>query len=537
MIERIKVLMILQLSNKMALKIDNKQRLAANIALRLLVIALISVAMVVVLNVLNNILGIIVNAYFVVFILMVTQLFAIISATVGLMTDLYENRENTLLHSYPVKNDEVFLSKMLVYYLHEIVKNSFLIVPLLIGFGWTNQLSIYYYLNIVPMIFIIPAIAVLVAALLSVPLAMLRHFLSDKNILTLIVALLVIGLMFWLVMRVVGNIPTPIRITQLYSQFTRSINRFMQNAASYGLVYTAIGLLLYGIGIVRNYAIVLGSLIILLAAVVFVSRPLYFKLASRSMEHTVEKVHKSKKGTSKNLFVTFLLKEWRIARRSINQLLNDYTILIALPFFMYMLNYIFTNMHLNSTGNQLVLVFNIIIALLLVTASNTASASSITTEGTEFVIMKTAPSETRTMAWAKIAFNLLFSTGIILISFLLFQIALPSFSATHRWLIFLLVITLNAGHILWSFQIDLLNPKLSDYAATGSLSGNPNIAKSIAGGFALSLVFGTVAALAFLTTASSLAWAVLFLLAVPFVLLRLYLFNSYLKAYFIDIEF
>ncbi|MBE0701495.1 MAG: hypothetical protein IH571_07390, partial [Acholeplasmataceae bacterium] len=166
----------------------------------------------------------------------------------------------------------------------------------------------------------------------------------------------------------------------------------------------------------------------------------------------------------------------------------------------------------------------------------TASSTAITTEGYEFVLLKTAPSNTSQVAWAKMTFNLIFSSIVIFLSFILFQWALPVFPVQNIWLLFLLVLLINSGHILWSFQIDILDPKLSDYASTGSLSGNKNVTKSIAIGFTISLLFSAVAAILFIF-ARAFAWPIMLVFATVFLGLRLYLFNSYLKAFFIDIEF
>ncbi|HPJ23481.1 MAG TPA: hypothetical protein PK113_01090, partial [Bacillota bacterium] len=64
----------------------------------------------------------------------------------------------------------------------------------------------------------------------------------------------------------------------------------------------------------------------------------------------------------------------------------------------------------SSLGNQFVLIFNVMITLIIIAASNTASAVAITTEGYEFVLLKTAPSNTQQVAWAKMAFNFVFTS-------------------------------------------------------------------------------------------------------------------------------
>jgi len=174
MLKRIGVLIRLQLSNRMNLRIEDHKRFFAGIALRLLVITILSIVMTLVLHVIADMLYIPVNHYFMIFVLIITQGLGIVSATSKLMTDLYLSRENAILLSLPAKNDEVFMSKLAVFYIGEIIKNLYLLIPVLIAFGYINEIMILYYINIIPMLFLLPLLTVSVAALLSMPLIFIK---------------------------------------------------------------------------------------------------------------------------------------------------------------------------------------------------------------------------------------------------------------------------------------------------------------------------------------------------------------------------
>ena len=85
-------------------------------------------------------------------------------------------------------------------------------------------------------------------------------------------------------------------------------------------------------------------------------------------------------------------------------------------------------------------------------------------------------------------------------------------------------------------QLDIVNPKLSEYATSGSLTTNDNIKKSLTIGIILSLVF-TVAGVCAFILIDELGWPFMIILGVLFLIYRFFSFNSYLKAYFIDIEY
>ena len=527
---------MIQLSSKMKLKITNKKRFIANLALRFLGLVVVTVVMIFMLYFLSKVLYVPINVYFVIFVIFITQIASIIACTTGLMVDLYESKDNAILLSFPAKHDEVFTSKLVVFYINEFLKNLSFLVPMLIAFGFISSLPFTYYFNILTMIFILPLLPVLLAAIISIPIMYIRQFLRVHNTLTLIL-LITFGVFVFLGLTgLLDEIPTPIRIVALYNKFITSVTLFIQSSAKYASIYGVIGRLLYGVNVLANYGIVIGVIIVLMLMVLLISRPLFFKLASHTQEYAVTKKHRGKNKRSKSLFWTFFKKEFTISMRSSNEMISNYVLLILFPFIVYVLNYIYIGIDRSTFGTKLVIAFDIMISLLLVTASNTASATAISVEGSEFVLLKTAPSDTKKMAWAKVAFNMIASSLMILLIFILFQLSLPQFSDPDIWLMFVVVILVNSGHILWSFQIDLLNPKLSDYAATASLSNNENVSKSIIIGLVLSIIFGGISAFLLIEDYVT-GWIRIILIALVFFVVRFYLFSNFLKVYFREIEF
>ncbi|MDY0075227.1 MAG: hypothetical protein WC992_05755 [Acholeplasmataceae bacterium] len=536
MFQRVKILTLLQLSNKSRLYTKESKRIYSHIAIRFAIILAITVLASLVLYVFKHILYIPVNEFLFIFLLMLTQGLNIVVATVGLINDLYHSKDNQILFALPAKNDEIFISKMLVYYIHEFIRNLFVLIPICIGFGVISNLNVGFYFSLLFILPVLPIVSVGIASLISIPFMLLINFLKRHHLISAFLILVLFGILFYLTYMTIEKIPTPIRIVQLYNRFIISLTLAMQQIASYGTIYTAIGKLLFGFKYVINLLIVILVIVGIVLVNYLISKPLYFKLMSSSQENTVKHNKKKKPMENSTLFFTFFKKEFTIARRSLNELLSNYALLLTLPFFMYILNYIYMGMNRSTMGNQIVLILNIMITLLIVTGSNTASATAITTEGYEFVLLKTAPYNTSRMAWAKITFNLIFTTLMIGMSFILFSRALPVFPKQDIWMLFIFILLVNSGHIFWSFQIDLLSPKLSDYAATGSISHNQNVSKSLTLGLWLSIIFGILGVFAFILM-KSLGWSLMIGLALGFLLFRLFWFQTYLKAYFDDIEY
>ena len=536
MLDRVRILTQLQLTNKTKRHAKNSLRVYRDFALKVLMVVLITVLIGLILHVVKNILFIPVNDYFMIFMLVLTQVLSIVTAVSGLMTDVYKSKDNQILLTLPAKNDEIFLSKLIVYYINEFKRNFFFLFPFLLAYGYMARMNFGFYVHLIPMTFILPFISVFLASIIALIIILIKSFLQKHQWLSFSLITSLIVSSFFLVYYLVGFIPENIRIVQLYNSFIVGLTKFMQQVASVGFIYTNIGKLMNGQAVLINYLLVFLTIIILLAINYLVSRPLFFLLTSKTNEFSRTKKHKASSGKSKGLFWTFLRKEIIIAKRSPNELLSNYAIIIALPLIMFVLNTIYMGMNRSTLGNQFILIFNILITLLLVTASNTASAVSITTEGFEFVLLKTAPSKTKQVAWAKMTFNFVFTSVLLLISFILFKTALPVFNQTDIWLLFVFAFFFNASQILWSFQIDILNPKLSDYAATGSLSNNDNITKALSNGLIASLFFTVISIFVFIVF-KPIAWIILIVIGILWFAFRFWSFKTYLNAYFIDIEY
>jgi hypothetical protein len=200
---------------------------------------------------------------------------------------------------------------------------------------------------------------------------------------------------------------------------------------------------------------------------------------------------------------------------------------------------IFTAIDRNELGYSMTIAFAGFIALILASASNTSSALAITQEGSEFVLLKTAPADTSNMCWAKIFFNLVFSTIMIVISFAVLLFFCDRIRDNNQfWLMMVAVILINAGLVLWSFQIDIMNPHLREYASNNDTSTVNNAAQSIKIGLIITVLYTALTVL-FLMDGDNVVWQWFRIIGIAavFLIARFYMFRSYLKNVFPDIEY
>ena len=121
---------------------------------------------------------------------------------------------------------------------------------------------------------------------------------------------------------------------------------------------------------------------------------------------------------------------------------------------MYSVNHIFGSIELSSRGNALVFGVNMLIGLAFVTASNSHTATALSEEGGEFVLLKNRAGRTYKIAFAKIVSNLVVSSAIIVVTSAL-MFAFGSLAAADAVFLVLCYLFVNVGHILWSLELDI----------------------------------------------------------------------------------
>lgn len=541
MFRRIKLLTLLQLSDRIKLKKSSSIKgTLAKIGIAVMSMVLITVICAALIYLLCDLISIPKTNSLITFVIFFLQVMSIISCTVGLLRTLYLGKDNAILLSYPAHHIEVFLSKLLVFYIYEFFKGIFLLLPLLLGFGIIYEtISVLYVLVAMFMVIILPLLPVLIGAIVTIPLLFINRFLNKFVAIkgTLLIGLL--GGLFYVVYKVMELIPVPLRIVALYNSFIMKINGFINSVNQYSLFYKNIGemITLNNFGI--NLLIVLGVIFGLVLLVAALAMPLYFSLASKSSEQANVKKHKGGNVAHKNTFFTFVKKEWLLSVRNLSDFIGNYAFMFAAPYVAFIMVSIYSAVDRNVLGHHMTIVFAGFVILILASASNTSSALAITKEGSEFVLLKTAPANTANMAWAKIFFNLIYSSIMIVVSFLVLVLFCKRIeNSSFLWLIMIAVLLINAGLIFWSFQIDIMSPKLREFASNGDVSSVNNAAESIKVGLIVTVVF-SVLAIIFLMDGNDLVWQWFRIIGVAFVFLlaRTYLFVSYLKNVFPDIEY
>ena len=179
------------------------------------------------------------------------------------------------------------------------------------------------------------------------------------------------------------------------------------------------------------------------------------------------------------------------------------------------------------------LIMMIIITLL--TTYNSNQSAVFSSEGLEFAVLKTAPSKTMNIGWAKMTVAAAVNVVALIVNVVMLTF-IADISDGNLVLMFWTMLFASLAHILWSCQLDLLNPKFADYAAKGGMvNDNKNIAKAMFIGFLLGTLYGFLTLLIMMDNFST-SWLRIVLLSFALFAARLYLYYANMKVYYREME-
>lgn len=541
MFKTLKILTLLQLSEKIKLKRETTFSQKLGIVGKSFFHTVISyVVLVLLCFLLFNILFVRKSVLLLTFVLFIMQLLSIVTSTVSMTDSLYLSKDNYLLMTYPVKHSHIYISKLLVAYILELRRGVQFTLPLLLAYATinTNLLTFNYVLASIIYSVLLPLFPVLIGALLSIPVALGKKFIKKYTIIQIFGTIALFVSLFLITQGIINALPENFSVVRNYDDFLDGLDTFYMSVNRFSTYVGCLGELLYGKNIFINNLLIIAILIVIGVVSIASSVFVYFKIASSASESSIQKNHSSKNKAHKSTFLTFMRKEMTLSIRNIGNFASDYFFLFILPFVLMIVSSIYVRVDRDLLGECMTYGFIGMIALIMLSASNTASATAISSEGTEFCLIKTAPGKTSNIVWSKILINFLTSTIFLALTFALLSYTLDGYVELSKlWLVFVYVILIDLGLILWSIQLDILNPKLKEFANSQNKSEIQNFAHSITIGCIASIIFSAALIVLYLINFSiAVLAAILVGIGIVFVLFRLYFLINYMNAYFDDIQ-
>lgn len=478
------------------------------------------------------------------YLVLMTILFVLsfISCLVKVTHTLYFAKDNQVLITLPVKNSVIFTSKLVVCYIYELVKNITYILPFFFAYGMVMSLPAAFYLYSIFSLLLFTLLCVIIAGLMSIPAMMVviifkRHKVCEYVVVSIAVVASVYGLV-----KLFDAIPQNIDLVRDWGKIYWSIQDFLANFAKVaavfdyllqlftGMVYNGILFKPFTATNLKTLEICIAVIAVSLLAIYILCKPLFLKMISTPFEYKKKQNTKQNKNYKKVPFVSAIWQNSKRIFRSANILYSVLAISIITPLAIFLQNKIIGAMDTRMFGNNLGVTFNVLMIALLTLASNYQIATIYSREGNAAYLNKINPVPYYIPLTAKVVFNAgLNCISIIVSCGIINQFA--NIGVMNTIYLTLSLILLYLGHLLWSAELDIMNPQNQHYQTTGDHSKNPNERKSTLYAFIASAIF-SVAAFTFLNEYSSNVYLKLLFGVVIFFVIRVNLYFNRVKLYY-----
>lgn len=477
----------------------------------------------------------------VVFVVML--LISIVAATLSLTKGMYYSYDNPVLLTLPCLPTQVYFSKLIVFYIYELIRNMSFMVPMFLAYGIISGYSLFYYLWVFICFIFISMIPVLIGSILSIPTMWFYNFFRQYKRLQLFSLIAIIAVITFGVVKTIDLIPENIDLIGTWGTTFWEIQDFLKEFVADFNIFHKLVLMVAGIkknfiGVFftsihfTTFLFMLLLLISLLAIGLVVVKPLFYKMASKPFEYRKEKV-KAKENKVMHKRLSTFKTEFLLNVREPEKLFVNIGFLISMPVLIFFLNKIFAAMNTRMLGNTMTIAFNILIILLIALTSNCYAASVFSRDGRSSYLIKVQPTQYQPLLISKLVFNTLFMLGAFTATFfvLLNNTAL---GFTNSLILILSTVSIYFAHLFYSAELDVMNPQTELYATIGNSDSNPNETKSTVIAFLGSFVTFGMFLFLLVENPNLITYLKLLVIAVALMLFRLYMLLNKIKLYYME---
>ena len=276
-------------------------------------------------------------------------LLSCVSCTVGLMKKLYFSPDNQVLLTFPVKPNMIFLSKLIVFYIYELIKNFYFMIPVFIAYGVVSGYTLVFYPWMLLCFLFISALPVLIGALLSIPAMYVAAWLKQKNILRISLMVLIFALIIAVVVKLISIIPENINLITQWRYIFWWVQDILNAVVRIFAPFTYLVKLLCGNVVNLNHILFSTETIFILLALFattailftiafYASRPLFFKIASKPFEYKKRLITKNYVNKQRGAVRSGIRTHIKVAFRNPEFLYNYIGVLVVLPIAILLIN-------------------------------------------------------------------------------------------------------------------------------------------------------------------------------------------------------
>lgn len=192
--------------------------------------------------------------------------------------------------------------------------------------------------------------------------------------------------------------------------------------------------------------------------------------------------HLTQENHPKTAFFSMMWKDILMGIRTPGTLMADYLLMIIGPLSVALMNKLFQSINTSFMGDQFVIMFNILIIVMIPLVSNVSMASIYSREGESSYLLKASPSNYIKTLTSKLVLRWFLQTFSLVATIIVFN-HYCDILFNKLVLLFFTVLFIYTGHLIWSAELDYMNPqdRLYKEVGEGNISNsNENISGILA---------------------------------------------------------
>ncbi len=465
---------------------------------------------------------------------------SVFSCIVGLTKSMYYARDNAVLLTLPALPVQVYLSKLIIFFIFEIKRNFSFLVPLFIAYYITEGYGLFAYPWMIFCIIFVSLFTVSIGSLLSIPAMWIANFFRQHRYLQISGLAVTVSAVILTLFFAISLIPADINLLETWNTTCWTIRNFFDAyEKNFAPIYNTTLIILRNTSTLESslpfvptllrFLSLIGVTALLLIAGLLIVKPLFYKMASTPFEY-LKKTVKAKPNVRRGKRFSAIYNEFLIALKTPSRMFSNVGILISTPILVFLLNKIFLAINTSERGDSMIVAFNLLIILLVTLNANASTASVFSREGRSSYLIKTQPSKYPLLIISKLLPNTAFCLVSIVATYVILLMT-TSIGTLNTTLLMLSVTMTYIAHMLYCADQDLMNPQFELYATVGASEVNKNEMKATVTAFLIAFLAAGLSFVLLLGVGISV-YLKFIVISLAAVIYRVYIFFSNLRVYY-----
>lgn len=406
----------------------------------------------------------------------------------NIIKELFQSKDNQIYLKLPITKEQLFMSKMIYLYIRQLIISLVFLAVTAGVYGLVEtDITIFYYVRLVVVAFVIPFLSLIISSFLSIPVSAILGFLKKHKTILLLSLIFVIGVFFVVYIQFINVVLSFINLTSLSTSpvIDPLVIEGLRNATDGLLLSNVFYNLLMNEQFIMNLLIIIAVISVLMVGVYFLLKYYYFKTLNKQNERIDIKIKKEIKMNQPA--VAILKKEFKTMLRNPDYAFQAIVLNLLMPTFIYLTIRLTYRAGEVTVGQEIVPGITLLTMLIFILLTNSFQGMIVSREKEAYFIMRITPMKILKQLFSKLAIGYLLNLFMILVTIVLIT-SFGFITVIEAVVIGILSILFSTGYTLILVSSDYKNPQITTNVA--GFEEGLNMYKNLFVGLLLSIVVG-----------------------------------------------